>query len=337
MEGGRNIKRIIGIRTLKTGIGATITLLIATALGLKYASAASVITILSIQSTKKQSVEMAIKRLVATVVALLLATLIFNGLGFYPLSFGVFLIIFIPIASKGNMVEGIVPASVLVTHFLGERNITLSLFANELALIVIGVIVALIINLYMPSVEREIMKCRRDLERTMYSIFENMTCALDSQCAYVECDLYELLGRQIEEGKSNSYRYVNNYLFLKHSPFIQYFDMRKQQFQVMLYMKEHFTKFFMTTAQADVVAHFTAEVAESVHGEKSAKDLLEKLERLREDFRKSDLPKTREEFENRAMLYQFLNDIEHFLEIKQNFRESLTEEEFEQYRKGYAV
>ncbi|MDA3733450.1 aromatic acid exporter family protein [Niameybacter massiliensis] len=328
---------MIGIRTLKTGIGATITLLIATALGLKYATAASVITILSIQSTKKQSVEMAIKRLVATVIALLLATLVFNGLGFYALSFGVFLIIFIPIASKGNMVEGIVPASVLVTHFLGEGGITLNLFLNELALVVVGVIVALIINLYMPSVENEIMKCRHELEKTMYSIFENMACALKSECAQVDDRFYALLGQQIEEGKSNAYRYTNNYLFSKHPPFIQYFDMRKQQFQVMAYMKEHFTKFFMTTAQADVVARFTAEVAESVHGEKSAKDLLVQLEKLREDFRKSDLPKTREEFENRAMLYQFLNDIEHFLEIKQSFRESLTQEEFEEYKKGYAI
>ncbi|MEG0085126.1 MAG: hypothetical protein RR817_01510, partial [Niameybacter sp.] len=70
---------------------------------------------------------------------------------------------------------------------------------------------------------------------------------------------------------------------------------------------------------------------------RSAKMLLEQLAKLREVFRASSLPKTREEFENRAMLYQYLNDIEHFLEIKQSFRESLTEEEFEEYKKGYAA
>ena len=36
-----------------------------------------------------------------------------------------------------------------------------------------------------------------------------------------------------------------------------------------------------------------------------------------------ELPKTREEFENRAMLYQFLNDLEQFLSIKNGFKEEL--------------
>lgn len=313
------------------------TLLIATAIGLQYASSAAVITILSIQSTKRQSVEIAIKRLIATIVALLLAAFIFEGVGFYPLSFGLFLILFIPIASKANMVEGIVPASVLVTHLLAAGNITLNLMLNEIALVVIGVIVALLINLYMPSMEQEIMKCRHDIEICMYDIFIKMAEALKSQSIQVDGELYRLLGAQIEEGQLKAYRYANNYLFMKHIPFRQYFNMRNKQYQVMLYMKEHFTKFFMTFEQTEIVAGFTERVAESVHGEISAQVLLEELEQLREGFKISTLPKTREEFENRAMLYQFLNDIEHFLEIKKAFKESLTPEEFEEYKKGYAI
>ncbi|MEG0710935.1 MAG: aromatic acid exporter family protein [Niameybacter sp.] len=331
------MKRIIGIRTLKTGIGAVITLMIANWLGLQYASAAAVITILSIQSTKKQSVEMAIKRLIASIVALILATLVFNGIGFYPLSFGVFLILFIPIAAKGNMVEGIVPAAVLVTHLLGEGNITMALLFNEVELVVVGVVVALLINLYMPSMEKDIMKCRHNIEKTMHHIFIEMTQALRNESLQVDKVMLKVLESYIEEGQEAAFRYANNYIFTKHSPFGQYFIMRNKQFQVMRQMNEHFTKFFMTFEQTEVVARFTEEVAESIHGERSAKMLLEQLAKLREVFRASSLPKTREEFENRAMLYQYLNDIEHFLEIKQSFRESLTEEEFEEYKKGYAA
>ena len=314
-----------------------ITLLIGNALGLQYATSASVITILSIQSTKRQSVEIAIKRLIATIIALLLSALIFEGIGFYPLSFGLFLILFIPIASKGNMVEGIVPASVLVTHLLSSENITLSLMLNEIALVVIGVVVALIINLYMPSMEEEIIKCRHDIEENMYDIFNNMTQALRSQSVQLEDGLYTLLESQIEEGQIKAYRYANNYLFTKQTPFSQYFRMRNKQYQVMLHMKEHFTKFFMTFEQTEIVANFTERVARSIHGEISAQVLLEELEKLRKDFKASTLPRSREEFENRAMLYQFLNDIEHFLVIKRDFRQSLTKEELKEYIKGYAV
>ena len=34
-----------------------------------------------------------------------------------------------------------------------------------------------------------------------------------------------------------------------------------------------------------------------------------------------ELPKNREEFENRALLFQFLNDLEDFLIIKKEFKE----------------
>lgn len=330
------MKRFIGIRTLKTGIGAVITLLIGNALGLQYAASAAVITILSIQSTKRQSVEIAIKRFIATVIALLLAAIIFEGIGFYPFSFGLFLILFIPIAAKGNMVEGIVPASVLVTHLLSSNGITFQLMLNEIALVVIGVIVALVINLYMPSMEEEIIHCRRTIETMMYAIFMNMAEALSSYKVNLDEECYKLLGEEIEEGQLKAYRYANNYLLTKQTPFIRYFRMRNKQYQVMLYMKEHFTKFFMTYEQTEIVADFTKKVAKSIHGEQSAKELLEQLEMLRQTFRESALPSSREEFENRAMLYQFLNDLEHFLQIKRDFRQTLTQEELKEYMKGYA-
>lgn len=330
------MKRFIGIRTLKTGIGAVITLLIGNALGLQYAASAAVITILSIQSTKRQSVEIAIKRFIATVIALLLAAIIFEGIGFYPFSFGLFLILFIPIAAKGNMVEGIVPASVLVTHLLSSNGITFQLMLNEIALVVIGVIVALVINLYMPSMEEEIIHCRRTIETMMYAIFMNMAEALSSHKVNLDEECYKLLGEEIEEGQLKAYRYANNYLLTKQTPFIRYFRMRNKQYQVMLYMKEHFTKFFMTYEQTEIVADFTKKVAKSIHGEQSAKELLEQLEMLRQTFRESALPSSREEFENRAMLYQFLNDLEHFLQIKRDFRQTLTQEELKEYMKGYA-
>lgn len=330
------MKRIIGIRTLKTGLGATITLILANSIGLKYATAAAVITILSIQSTKKQSVQMAINRLIATLIALGLSSVVFLGIGFNPLAFGLFLIIFIPIAAELNIGEGIVPASVLVTHLLTEQVVTWALLFNELMLLLIGVMIALLINLYMPSIESELRICRRQIEGTMYKLFHNMAYALRMQSTTIqEDDLYKKLEVAVKEGQEKAYKYTNNYLFTKASPFDRYFNMRDNQLQVMLYMREHFTKFFMCFEETEIVAAFTEKVADSIRGKITAKALLEELGRLRNDFKSSNLPTTREEFENRAMLYQFLNDIEHFLKIKEDFRESLTEAEFEHYKKGY--
>lgn len=45
--------------------------------------------------------------------------------------------------------------------------------------------------------------------------------------------------------------------------------------------------------------------------------LVEDLSQLRQNFTTMELPQDREEFENRVMLYQFLNDLEEFLLLEE--------------------
>ena len=330
------MRHMIGVRIIKTAIGATIAILLSDAIGLKYGTAAGVITILSIQSTKRQSIEMAINRLVATFIALGIATLLFGTLGHHTLVFGIYLTMFIPIAAKLKVGEGIVPASVLVTHLLTSEEVTVALLINEILLVVIGAGVALILNLYMPSIEKHLYTIRNQIERDMYELFMDMAKALEKRSVSIEEGmLYTNIEKSIKKGREEAYKHTNNHLFANVTVYERYFAMRWEQFQVMLYMREHFGRIFMCFEETKEVAGFTRQVAESIKGRIESKLLLEQLEALREHFRQSELPKTREEFENRAMLYQFLNDIERFLVIKQSFRKNLTDKEFQEYVKGY--
>ena len=61
--------------------------------------------------------------------------------------------------------------------------------------------------------------------------------------------------------------------------------------------------------------------------DKLYQEVLIELERVRGVFESMPLPKTRVEFESRAMLFQFLNDIEEFLEIKKRLYEKSKREE----------
>ena len=51
-------------------------------------------------------------------------------------------------------------------------------------------------------------------------------------------------------------------------------------------------------------------------------------------YREQPLPQTREEFESRAILFQILMDMEHFLMLKKTFANSLTTEEMKKFWKG---
>ncbi|PHV71219.1 hypothetical protein CS063_05875 [Sporanaerobium hydrogeniformans] len=318
----------IGFRTLKTGIGATIAIIFAQLLGLEYASSAGIITILSIQNTKKESLNIALKRLIATIIALVLSSLLFKVLGFNSIVFGIYIILFIPLAVRLKVLEGIVPASVLVTHVLAANRLSSSLFINELLLLLIGAGIALILNLYMPNLEQQLLEDKGYIEQTLYDLMKDMAKALETQQVDRRCgEWLDGLEERLKEARFRARQNNNNHFTQTINHYEKYFEMRERQFQLVIYMRRHFEKFYKTFEQTKKVAEFTEHVALSIYRKITVEALQKELEDLRIFFKENPLPITREEFENRAMLFQFLNDIEQFLNIKKEFKEKLTLEE----------
>ncbi|EJO5347525.1 aromatic acid exporter family protein [Clostridium botulinum] len=316
--------KFIGYRTLKTAIGATIAMTIAGALGLKYSVAAGIITILSIQNTKRKSLNVAIQRMVACLLALVIAAVLFSVLGHNSIVFGLFLLIFIPVAVKFNLQEGIVVNSVLASHILVEKYVSINLFFNEIALMLIGAGVALLFNLYMPSIENEIVEDQMYIEEKMKEILIHMSKALrELSVSLHEDKLFNDLEKRLLKAKKRAYINLNNYFLLDVSYYTAYMEMRIQQFETLKKMRQHFHKFFMTYEQTEMISDFTKKVADFLHEENTGEQLLLDLENLKESFKNMDLPTTREEFENRAFLFQFLNDIEQFLIIKNQFKKTI--------------
>ena len=312
--------KFIGYRVLKTGIGASISMIIAKELGLSYAAAAGVITILSIQNTKKKSVLIAFQRIFACIIALIISSILFKLLGYNPIVFGIFLLIFIPLAVRLNIEEGIVVSSVIVTHLLDANSISIDLIQNELNLIFIGVGIALLLNMYMPSIEKEIKEDQAYIEEKMKEILIKMSyCLKEHYSLITEDNLFKDLESRLYKARSRAYKNLNNYFLLDASYYVQYIEMRIKQFETINRMKEHFQNFFMTYDQTIMISKFTEKVANSIYEKNTGEDLLSELNILRDTFKKMPLPLTREEFENRAMLFQFLNDMEQLIKDKNEF------------------
>ncbi|MCM0647973.1 aromatic acid exporter family protein [Clostridium swellfunianum] len=319
--------KFIGYRTLKTAIGAAIAMILAASFGLKYGTAAGVIVILSVQSTKRQSIRVAIQRMGACVLALFLSSVLFNFLGYNAYVFGLFLLMFIPSAARFRFNEGIVVSSVLVTHLLVEKSTEVSLIVNELLLMIIGIGVALIMNLYMPSIDKKIKTNQAEIEDLIRDVLKHMSEALRlSAVSLKEDELFRSLESKIKKGRERAYKSLNNSLFSDNSYYAKYMDMRYQQLKTLKNMRKHFEKFSITYKQTEMIAGFTLRLSNSIHEYNTAEGLLKGLQELKDSFKAMELPKTREEFENRAMLYQFLNDLEQFLQIKNDFKKNLDEE-----------
>ncbi|MDZ5001484.1 aromatic acid exporter family protein, partial [Clostridium perfringens] len=107
-----------------------------------------------------------------------LSVLIYGFIGQNPLTFGLFLLIFIPFTSNFNISEGMVPAVVLSTHLLVSNSINQYWIINELLIMIIGIGVASIANIFMPSLHLKFNEDKEYIEKGYSVIMSKMSKSL---------------------------------------------------------------------------------------------------------------------------------------------------------------
>lgn len=311
---------LLNINVFKIAISAAISIIFSGFIGLKFGATAGIIAILSIQNTKKETIIVGFKRFLGGVIAVLISYILYITFGSTSLIFGLFLLIYIPLTRKLDIEEGMVAGAVLSTHLLVSEHINVEWIFNEIGLLVIGIGVATIFNLYMPSLEEDFKKDKDIIEDLYKRILLDMSESLLSKAVSInEQKRIELVYKIINEAKDKAYKISKNNILKEDIYYLNYIEMRIMQFDIIKKMRSHFSRFSMTYSQMLIMSEFTKEIADNIHFKNDCVDLLNRARKLREEYKKMDLPKTREEFENRAMLFQYLNDLEDFLIIKNKF------------------
>ncbi|MGY3313683.1 uncharacterized membrane protein YgaE (UPF0421/DUF939 family) [Peribacillus simplex] len=310
----------IGYRTIKTALGVTLAIIIAQMLNLEYFSAAGIITILCIQVTKKKSVDASWHRFLACLIAMVYASLFFHFIGFHPLTIGLILLIFIPTTVALKINEGIVTSSVIIMHLYGAGNITFSLLINETILIAVGIGVALVMNLYMPSVEEKLLAYQESIETNFSAILMGIVRYLrDNDHTWDGKEITET-ANLLNQAKSLAFRDVENHFLREEDLYYHYFKMREKQFEIIERILPLVTNIPLVVKQSGIVADFIEDLAENVHPQNTAILYLKKLEEMEMHFRGMALPQTREEFESRAALLQLMKEMERYLLLKHSFK-----------------
>lgn len=316
----KQITKIFHLKTFKMTLSATIAILIANYFGLKFGVTAGVISILSILDTKKESIRVGGRRLLACLIAIILSYALYQAFGNNTFIFAIFLLIYIPITIKFNIKEGLVPGAVLSTHLLTSSNINGQWIINEIELTVIGIGVAFFFNLYAPSLEEKFKENREKIESSYKLILIYMAkTLLNAGITTYDDMIISKTDELIRETRNIAYEISENSLFKSEDYYISYMEMRIMQMDTLKKMKKYFFRFYMQYEQTKILADFTEEIAMNIHEDNDCSELLEKLNKLKSNYKKMELPKTREEFENRALLFQFLNDLEDFLIIKRDY------------------
>ncbi|MEH7333732.1 aromatic acid exporter family protein [Neobacillus drentensis] len=310
----------IGYRTIKTAVGTAASILIAQQLGLHNYASAGILTILCIQVTKRRSLRTSWDRFLACVLAMPFSALFFEGIAYHPIVIGVMLFFFIPLLVMLKARDGIVTSSVIILHIYMAQKISMANFLNELGVIITGIGVALLINLYMPSADRKL----RDYQHKLEENFKTILCELVRYLRTGESDWggkeITECARLLEEAKALAFRDVENHLLRDENLYFHYFKMREKQFEIMERVLPIVTSITRTVRQGKMVADFLEELSENVHPGNTAHIYIDKLREMKKEFEEMELPKTREEFETRAALLQLVKEMNNYLIIKSSFK-----------------
>lgn len=309
----------IGLRTVKTALGAGISIWVAELLHLQFSSFAAIICILCIEKTKKQSIRSSLQRFAACMLSLVLSGLLFRTLGFNPLVFSLFILLFIPLMVRLGTQKGFANSVVIALHIFTLEKFTLPIALNELQIVVIGVGVAMLLNSYMPNVEKSLKESKAIIEEKFKKIlFEYGAYLEKGDQGWDGKELLEL-EEDLSNGKILAIQYEENQLGTGKKGYYHYFQMREKQFVILKRMVPIVSSLNEDVVQRRVFAQFMYEISADVKSENTAFKHLNKLEKKHQKMKELELPKTRTEFETRASVFYLMNEMEYYLKTKINY------------------
>lgn len=305
---------ILQVLKLITATGLAVWL--AQNLGLDNASSAGILAMLSLLDTRKSSLKLAWQRLISTLVALFLAYVAFGSLGFNLLAFLLYLLVFASFALYFEMKPVLAPCSVLVTHLWIAQDLSLALLGNELLLMLIGAGMAILLHAYMPSRQEAIKELRLRLELGLRDSLYGLANSLYQGESLGQRQDSQTLTDLITEAKILVYQEQDNQLFSQLDYDLHYFDMRQGQLTLLLTMQDNLEVCRLDSHEAKLLASLFELTANQLDEHNPATYLLEDIEQMLAHFRERDLPKDRQEFETRAILFQLLTDLTRFIQLK---------------------
>ncbi|MCZ8535372.1 Uncharacterized membrane protein YgaE, UPF0421/DUF939 family [Paenisporosarcina quisquiliarum] len=308
-----------GYRTIKTAVGAGLAIWIASLLDLEFATFAAIIVIMCIEKTKKKTLITIKDKFFASLLSLILGALLFELLGYNPIVFSLFIILFVPLLVRAHIQGGFVTSMVVVLHVYTVKDANWAIFLNELYIIFIGMGIALLVNSFMPNLKRDIEIFKKEIEQKFEVIlFEFSAHLRDSMRNWDGKEILEV-EELINQSKSIAIQDVENHLLRKQNKDYYYLEMREDQLELLKHMMKIvaiFSSSSLDVKQKEMIAEFLENLSRNVHSGDTTDISLNELEDLNALIRKMDLPKTREEFEVRANLFYLIFEMKNYLNIK---------------------
>lgn len=314
-----SMKRIV-IDSLKVSIAVAVAIAIANILQLEYAISAGIVAVLSIRPTKRETIQLAAGRLVAFLIALLIAAISYRIFGFTQLAFWIYIIPYVFICYLKKWTAAITMNSVLVSHFITYQSMDISHILNEVFIFLIGISVGILMNLNLHKKEEYIESLKNETDEQIVKILKVIGHRIkDKEAADYNTACFRTLEHILREAKNTAEENYNNQLGKQDRHDMEYIAMRQRQYNVLLDMYKTVRTLETKPHTAHIISDFFEKMADEFHRENDGVSLMEAFKEMDLYMKKQTLPIERQEFEDRARLFIMMRYIEEFIMIKMEF------------------
>ena len=311
----------MGIRVAKTAIAALLAIYTAYWLGRDQPLSAGLLAILGVETTRMKGLRSVAARIAASLLGLMLASALFETLGFGIWVLSLYILLAFPVLAKLQLKDGIVTSSVIVFHLFASGEATGRLFLNETLLLVTGLGWATLVNfIYMPREDARLEKLRTDTEEWFGAIFHELAETLRNPDYVWSGEQLLAIERAIKEGMRLAEMSRENRFWRHQAYWDIYFTMRGLQFELVQRMSEMIAFIYQKLPQGEMVAELFDHLSEDIKSDVYTGNAERRLQEAEARFRAMPLPTTREEFEVRAALLQLCRELERYLLLAKKWK-----------------
>jgi uncharacterized membrane protein YgaE (UPF0421/DUF939 family) len=307
----------VGLRIIKTALAVVVAIYLAEFIGLSTPGSAGLLAILGVEVTKRKGIVSALKRIAASLLALLIGSLLFYVFGFHVWPIGLFVLLVFPLLHRMRISEGAVTGSVVMFHIYTSGTVSFHGIWNEVLLLFVGLGTATLINImYMPKTDKALYAYKDNVELLFSQIFHHIAGHLrDNVMIWDGKELLEAEDAVAKGAALAKQMQDNSLIFGGGSYWRVYFYMRGEQLESIERMAELVAQVYQTLPQGESIASIFEGLISDVKEEYYIGRNEEKLLKLEQHYKQMPLPQSREEFEVRSAILQLHRELDRFLSI----------------------
>jgi len=309
---------------IKIIIAFTLAILIAWLFQLPGTITTGILAIISIQPTKTDTLLIILKRILSMIIGFAFALGLWQLFGYTLLVYVIVGVLFSLFSFQTKLMVGVVPTLVLLGLLVNNGEFDLVVLLQTSMMLIISTGVSAAVTFLYPSNAHKALEAVAEqtdqlIKQSLQLFFETLSKPSDQtgrQLAYKQLD---------EQGKALiSEAEVTNkdFLFAKDNSLNAYLKMRQSQMNRIRRLFRLVQSIQQPTPFADGILGIIEQLIPAIGKADQASPLRSKLIDLTNDYRQKPLPKTRDEFELRAVLFQMLFELDYFLSLKVQYHQT---------------